>query len=144
MGQIIELSRKNPIKIPSSLSPLLSWQNFIPGLALLLLWPLSALAVFTLVSPNQNELSEGKFSVQSISVPYKTFNAFSWANWKRPWCWKDWGQEEKGTTENEMVGWHHGLNRHESEQSLGDTEGQGSLACCSPWGHRVRHDWATE
>ena len=46
---------------------------------------------------------------------------------------KDWRQEEKGTTE-EMVGWHHQLNGHESEQTPGDTEGQGSLACCSPWG----------
>ena len=72
MGQIIELLPKNPIKIPSSFSPLLSWQKFIPGLALLLLCPHSTLAVFTLVSPSQNELSEGKFSVQSISVPYTT------------------------------------------------------------------------
>ena len=40
----------------------------------------------------------------------------------------------KGMTEDEMVGWHHHLNGHESEQTLGDGEGQGSLACCSPWG----------
>ena len=57
---------------------------------------------------------------------------------------KDWGQEEKGTTEDEIVGWHHRLNGHESEQSPGDNEGQGSLACCSPQGCRVRHDRATE
>ena len=43
-------------------------------------------------------------------------------------------QEEKGMTEDEMVGWHHQLNGHESEQAPGDGEGQGSLACCSPWG----------
>ena len=43
-------------------------------------------------------------------------------------------QEEKGETEDEMVGWHHRLNGHEFEQTLGDSEGQGSLACCSPWG----------
>ena len=49
---------------------------------------------------------------------------------------KDLGQEEKGTTEDEMVGWHHQLNGHESEQTLGDGEGQGSLACCSPWSHK--------
>ena len=47
-------------------------------------------------------------------------------------------------TEDEMVGWHHQLNRYESEQALGDDEGQGSLACCSPWGCTVRHDLATE
>ena len=45
-------------------------------------------------------------------------------------------QEEKGTTEDETVGWHHRLNGHESEQTPGDGEGQGSLACCSPWGRR--------
>ena len=39
-------------------------------------------------------------------------------------------------TENEMVGWHHQLNGHEFEQTQGDGEGQGSLACCSPWGHK--------
>ena len=47
---------------------------------------------------------------------------------------KDWRQEEKGTTEDEMVGWHHRLNGHEFEQALGVGDGQGSLTCCSPWG----------
>ena len=49
---------------------------------------------------------------------------------------KDWGQEEKGMTEDEMVGWHHRCNGHESEQFPGDSEGQGSLACSLPWGHK--------
>ena len=49
---------------------------------------------------------------------------------------KDWGQEAKGTMEDEMVGWHHWLSEHEFEQTLGDSEGQGSLVCCSSWGHR--------
>ena len=49
---------------------------------------------------------------------------------------KDWGQEEKGTTEDEMVGWHLQLNGHEFEQVLGVVVGQGSLACCSPWGRK--------
>ena len=43
-------------------------------------------------------------------------------------------QEEKGTTEDEMVGWYHRLNGYEFEQALGVSDGQGSLACCSPWG----------
>ena len=47
---------------------------------------------------------------------------------------RDWGQEEKGTTEDEIAGWNHRLNGHKSEQTPGDSEGQGSLACCSPWG----------
>jgi len=46
------------------------------------------------------------------------------------------GQEEKGTTENAMAGGHHRLNGHEFEQASGDSEGQGSLVCCSPWGHK--------
>ena len=45
-------------------------------------------------------------------------------------------QEEKGTQEDEMVGWHHQLNGHESKQALGDGEGQGGLACCSSWGRK--------
>ena len=48
---------------------------------------------------------------------------------------KDWKQEEKGTTEGEMVGWHHWLNGHEFEQTLWDGEGLRSLVCCNPWGH---------
>ena len=49
---------------------------------------------------------------------------------------KDWRQEEKGMTEDEMVGWNHWLNEHEFEQAPGDGEGYRSLACCSPWGHK--------
>ena len=45
------------------------------------------------------------------------------------------GKEEKKATEDEMVGWHHWLNEHEFEQTLGDSEGQESLVYCSPWGH---------
>ena len=54
---------------------------------------------------------------------------------KDPDAGKDWGQE-KGTTEDEMVGWHHSLDGHEFEQAPGDGEGQGSLVCCSPLGHK--------
>ena len=53
---------------------------------------------------------------------------------KNPDAEKDSRQEEKGTTEDEIVGWHHQLNGHEYEQALGDGEGQGSLVCCRPWG----------
>ena len=47
------------------------------------------------------------------------------------------GHDDKGMTEDEMIGWHHRLNGHEFEQTLGDSEGQGSLACYSPRGHKV-------
>ena len=56
---------------------------------------------------------------------------------------KDWKQE-KGMSEDEMIGWHHQLNAHEFEQTLGNGKGLGSLACCSPWGRRVAHNWVTE
>ena len=59
----------------------------------------------------------------------------SWFNGKGPDAEKDWRQE-KGVTEYEMVGWHHWFNGHEFEQTLGDSEGQGSLAYCSPWGSK--------
>ena len=67
---------------------------------------------------------------------------------------KDWRQEEKGTEgeEDEVVGWDHQLDGHEFEQAPGVDDGQGILACCSPWGHKESdmtewlnwHDWATE
>ena len=63
----------------------------------------------------------------------------SWHIRKDPDARKDWRQE-KGTTEDEMVGWHHWLSGHEFEQALGVGDGQGSLACCSPWSLRVGHD----
>ena len=63
---------------------------------------------------------------------------------KKPWCRERLKAGEEGTTEDEMVGWHHQLNGHESEQALGVGDGQGSLVCCSPWGRRVRHNWVTE
>ena len=55
---------------------------------------------------------------------------------KDPDAGRDWGQEEKGMTEDEMARWHHQLNGHEFEPTLGDSAGQGSLACCSPWGRK--------
>ena len=58
----------------------------------------------------------------------------NWLICKDPDAGKDWRQEEKGTTEDEVVGWHHQLNGHESEQAPGVGDGQGSLSCCSPWG----------
>ena len=67
----------------------------------------------------------------------------SWLTEKDPDAGKDWGQEEKGVTKDDMVGWHHRLNGRVWANSR-SSEGQGSLVCCSPWGRRVRHHWATE
>ena len=60
----------------------------------------------------------------------------NWLIEKDPEAGKDWRQEKKGMTEDEMIGWHHRLNGHELEQVLGVGDGQGSLECCSPWGHK--------
>ena len=70
-------------------------------------------------------------------------DANNWFIWKDPDAWKDWGQE-KGTTEDEMVWVHHWLDGHEFEWTLQVGDEQGSLACCSPWGCRVGHNWVTE
>ena len=63
-------------------------------------------------------------------------DANSWLTGKDPDAGKDWWQEGKRVTEDEMVGWHHWLNGHEFEQTLGVGDGQGSLVCCGPWGHK--------
>ena len=64
----------------------------------------------------------------------------SWLIWKDPDAGKDWGQEEKGTTEDEVVGWHHQVNRHGLGWTLGVGDGQGGLVCCSSWDHK---EWDT-
>ena len=57
-------------------------------------------------------------------------------HWKRPWCWERLRLEEKGTTEDEMVGWHHQLSGHGFRWTSGVGDGQGGLACCDSWGHK--------
>ena len=71
-------------------------------------------------------------------------HAKSWLIGKDFDAGRDWGQEEKGTTKDEMAGWHHWLDEHEHEWTPGVGDGQGFLACCDSWGRRVGHDWATE
>ena len=63
-------------------------------------------------------------------------DAKNWLTGTDPDAGKDWRWEEKGTTEDEMVGWHHRHNGHEFEQAPRVGDGQGGLACCSPWGHK--------
>ena len=60
----------------------------------------------------------------------------NWLTGKDSDAGKDWRQEEKGTNEDETVGWHHQLDGHEFEKAPGGSDGQGGLACCSPWGHK--------
>ena len=71
-------------------------------------------------------------------------HAKSWLIGKDSDTGRDWGQEQKGMTVDEMAEWHHRLNGRESEWTLGDGDGQGGLVCCDSWGRKVGHDWATE
>ena len=76
----------------------------------------------------------GKTDVEAEAPILWPPNVKSWLIWKNPDVGKDWGQEEKGTTEDEMAGWHHRLDGHGFGWTPGVGDGQGGLACCSSWG----------
>ena len=78
----------------------------------------------------------GRTDVEAETTLVWPPDAKSWLIWKDFDAGKDWGQEEKGMAEDEMVGWHHWLNGDEFEQTLGVGDGQGGLVCCGPWGHK--------
>ena len=75
----------------------------------------------------------GKTDVKAKTPVLWPSDAKSWLIWKDSDAGKGWGQEEKGTTENEIVGWHHWLNGHAFGWTLGVCDGQGGLACCDSW-----------
>ena len=78
-----------------------------------------------------------EYSFEGLMLKLKCTALATWCKGlsylKRPWFWERLRAEEKGTTEDEMVGWHHRLDGHEFEQAPGVGDGQGGLACCSPW-----------
>ena len=76
----------------------------------------------------------GRTDVEAETPILWSSDAKSWLIWKDPDAGKDWGQEEKGTTEDDMVGWHHRLNGHGFGWTPGVGDGQGGLACCGSWG----------
>ena len=80
---------------------------------------------------NQSWIFTGKTDAKAESLVLWPPDVKNWLIEKDPDAGKDWRQEEKGTTEDEMVGWHYRLDGHEFEQALGVGDG---LACCSPWG----------
>ena len=85
---------------------------------------------------SQSWIFIGRIDAEAETPILRPSDVKSWLIRKKPDAGKNWRQEEKGTTEDEMVGWHHQLDWHEFEQALGDGKGQGSLACCSPWGRK--------
>ena len=97
---------------------------------------------------NQPWILIGRTDAEADALILRLPDVKSWLTGKDPDARKDWRQA-RGMTEDEMVGWHHRLNRHEFEQALGHGEGQGSLACCSPWGRKELdttewlNDWTT-
>ena len=84
---------------------------------------------------DQSWVCIGRTDAESTPVLWPP-DAKSWLIGKDPDAGRDWGQEEKGTTEDEMVGWHHWHDGHEFGWTLGVGDGQGGLACCSPCGHK--------
>ena len=92
---------------------------------------------------NQSWLFTGRTDAGTETAILWPSDVKNWLIWKDPDAAKDW-RWEKGMTEDEMVGWQQQLNGHGSGWTLGAGDGQGSLACCSPWDRRVRHIWATE
>ena len=90
------------------------------------------------VHPKRNQfwIFTGKTDAEAETPILWPPYAKNWLTGKDPDAAKDWRQEGKGTTEDEMVGWHHWLDGHESEQAPCIGEGQESLECCSPWCHK--------
>jgi len=85
---------------------------------------------------NQSWIFIGRTDAEAETPILWPPDAKNWLIQKDPDAGKDWRQEEKGMAEDEMVGWHHQLDGHEFEQAPGVCDAQGSLACCSPWGHK--------
>ena len=84
---------------------------------------------------NQSWMFTGRTDAEAETPIFWPPDVKNWLTGKDPDAGKDWIWEEKGT-ENLIVGWHQQLNGHEFEQALGVGDGQGGLACCSPWGHK--------
>ena len=82
---------------------------------------------------DQSWIFIGRTDAEAEVPVFWSSDAHRWLTGKVPDSGKDWGQEEKRVSEDEMAGWHHQCNKHELGQTLGDGEGQGGLACCSPW-----------
>ena len=78
----------------------------------------------------------GRTDVEAETTILWSTDVKCWLIWKNPDAGKDWKQKEKWKTEDKIVGWHYWLNGHEFEWTPGVGDGQGGLACCSPWDHK--------
>ena len=95
------------------------------------------------VSPNGNQswIFIGRTDAKAEALVLWPSDAKNWLIGKVPDAGKDWQQEEKGATEDDIVGWYHQLKGHEFQHVPGNDEGQEGLECCSPWGHK---DWTEQ
>ena len=94
------------------------------------------------IQPGHPKGNQSRIFIESTDVEAETpilwpCDVKNWFIWKDLDAGKDWRREQKGTPEDEIVGWHHWLNGHEFEYSPGVGDGRGGLACCSPWGHKA-------
>ena len=122
-----------PILLFSSIS--LHWSLRKAFLSLLaILWH----SAFKWVHPkgDQSLVFIGRTDIEAETPILWPPDVKNWLIWKDPDVGKDWRQEEKGMTEDEMVGWHHRLDGNAIGWTLGVGDGQGGLACCSPWGRK--------
>ena len=85
---------------------------------------------------NQPQIRIGRTDAEAEAPILLPPDAKNWLTGEDPDAGKDWSQEDKRTTEDEMGGWHHWLDGHELKQTPGNGEGQGSLVCCSPWSRK--------
>ena len=98
---------------------------------------------------NQSWIFIGRTGAEAETPVLWPPDSKSWLIGKDPDAGNDWRQEKKGTTEDEMVGWHHWLDGRESEWTLGVSDGQGGLVCCDSWGRKEsvtteRLNWAED
>ena len=98
--------------------------------------PLDCKEIQPVHSKDQSWVFTGRTDIEAETPVLWPPDGKSWLIGKAPDAGKDWGQEKKGTTEDEMIGWHHQLDGHEFGWTLGVGDGQGGLVCCSSWGHK--------
>ena len=98
--------------------------------------PLDSKEIKTILKKINLEKFIGRIDSEAETPVLWPSNVKNWLVGKDPDAGKNLGQEEKGVTEDEKVGWHHRLNQHEFEQTPEDSEGQGSLVSCGPWGRK--------
>ena len=137
---VVELEKLAMLSIQKRGGNVMWWRTAFMSQKDLGVWAVLPLSTWVILDrSNQSILKEisPEYSSEGLILMLKLqyFGHLMWRadSWKDPDAGKDWGQEEKGTTEDEMVGWHHWLHGHGFGWTPWVGDGQGGLACCSPW-----------